>query len=144
MPHEYAGHYSTKHPEGTPCDPAIAAALKEAAADGRITCVAAHGVAETLKVPPSEVGKAADLLEFRVIDCQMGLFGYSPEKRLVKPAERVSDELRERVQKAVADGRITCAACWKIARELGMEKMAVSSACERLGLKVKNCQIGAF
>jgi hypothetical protein len=144
MPHEYAGHYSTKHPEGTPHDPSIAAALEEVAKDGRLTCAAAHEVATRLGVAPAEIGKTADLLELRVIECQMGLFGYSPEKRIVKPAERISDELRAGIEKATAEGRITCAACWKIARDLGLEKMAVSSTCEAMGLKVKNCQIGAF
>ena len=144
MPHEYAGHYSKKHPEGTPSDPAISAALKAAAKDGRVTCIAAHEVAGTLAVAPAEVGKTADLLELRVIECQMGLFGYSPEKRIVKPAGQVSDELRRRIEKATVDGRITCAACWKIARDVNLEKMAISAACERMGLKVKDCQIGAF
>jgi hypothetical protein len=144
MPHEYAGHYSTKHPQGTPCDPDIAAALDQVASDGRLTCIAAHDVAGRLGVAPAEVGKTADLLELRVVECQMGLFGYAPEKRTVKPAEHVSDDLRDRIEHATVEGRITCAACWKIARDLGLEKMAVSCACEALGLKVKSCQIGAF
>ena len=144
MPHEYAGHYSTKHPQGTPSDPAIAAALETVAPDGRLSCTAAHEVAEQLGVAPAEIGKTADLLELRVVECQMGLFGYAPEKRTVKPAQEIPAELRERIEKATVDGRITCAACWKIARDLGVEKMTVSCACEAMGLKVKNCQIGAF
>jgi hypothetical protein len=144
MTHEAAGHYAAKHPDGTLHDPALAAALKERAEDGRITCVAAHDLAEAFKVPSSEVGKTADLLEYRIIQCQMGLYGYSPEKRIVKAAERVSDDLRDRVLGAADDGRISCASCWEIARTLGIERMAVSAACERLGLKVKRCQLGAF
>ena len=144
MPHEYAGHYSTKHPQGTPPNQAIAQALGQVAVDSRVTCTAAHAVAKKLGVAPAEVGKTADLLEIRVIECQMGLFGYSPEKRIVKPAESVESPLRERIEAATNDGRITCAACWKIAGDLGLAKMAVASACEAMGLKVKNCQIGAF
>ena len=144
MPHEFAGHYSTKHPKGTPSDPAIAAALEAVATDGRLPCTAAHEVAQRLGISPAEVGKTADLLELRVVECQMGLFGYAPEKRTVKPAPEISVELRERIEKATVDGRITCAACWKIARDLGVERMMVSCACEGIGLKVKNCQIGAF
>ena len=144
MPHEYAGHYSIKHPQGTPPDPAIAAALEAAGGDGRLTCVAAHEVAQRLGVAPAEVGKTADLLELRVVECQMGLFGYAPEKRAVKPAKEISAELRARIEKATVDGRITCAACWKIARDLELAKMTVSCACEAMDLKVKNCQIGAF
>jgi hypothetical protein len=84
------------------------------------------------------------LLEVRITECQMGLFGYTPDKRIVKPVEHMSDELRARVDAAAKDGRITCAACWRIAQDLGLQKMDVSAACEALGLKVKNCQIGAF
>jgi hypothetical protein len=144
MPHEYAGHYSTKHPKGTTYDPALAAALTNRAENAGITCTQAHEVAKAFEVPPSEVGRTADLLELRIVQCQMGLFGYSPEKRIVKPAEHVPDELRARIEAATNDGRITCAACWKIAQDLGLQKTAVSAACERLGLKIKNCQIGAF
>jgi hypothetical protein len=144
MPHEYAGHYRTKHPQGTPSDPAIAAALEAVASDSRLSCTAAHEVAEKLSVAPAEVGKTADLLELRVVECQMGLFGYAPEKRTVKPAQEIPSELRESIEKATVNGRITCAACWKIARDLSVKKMTVSCACEAMGLKVKNCQIGAF
>jgi hypothetical protein len=144
MPHEYAGHYSTKHPQGTKYDPALAAALKQRAEDARITCTRAHELAGAFGVSPSEVGKTADLLELRITECQMGLFGYAPDKRIVKPARQVSDGLRVRIDTATTNGGITCAACWRIAQDLGLQKMDVSAACEGLGLKVKNCQIGAF
>ena len=144
MPHEYAGHYSTQHPQGTEYDAALASALRERAAGARITCTRAHDLAKASGASPAEVGKTADLLELRITECQMGLFGYSPEKRIVKPAKQVSDELRACIEAATRDGRITCVACWKIAQDLGLQKMEVSAACEGLGLKVKNCQIGAF
>lgn len=144
MTHEDAGHYSLKYPDGTTPDPALATALRERAVDGRLTCTVAHAVADAFKVAPAEVGKTADLLELRIVECQMGLFGYSPEKRIVKAADTVSQELRDQLDRLGSDGRISCATCWKIAETLGIEKMAVSSACEALGLKVKHCQLGAF
>lgn len=144
MPHEYAGHYSAKHPDGTAYDPALAAALRERAEDDRITCVAAFDVVDALGAAPPEIGKTADLLEYRITKCQLGLFGYSPEKRIVKPAVHVPDELRERLLVAAAGGWLSCAAAWEIADALGLEKMAISGACEGLGLKVGPCQIGAF
>lgn len=144
MTHEDEGHYRAKHPAGTQYDPAVAAALTERAADGRVTCTAAHEIATAFQVAPSEVGKTADLLEFRIVECQMGLFGYAPEKRIVKAPEHIDQPLREQLERYAANGRINCATCWKIAADLGLEKMAVSSACEGLGIKVKNCQLGAF
>lgn len=144
MTHEDEGHYAAKHPPGSTYDPALAGALRDAAQDGRVTCTAAHEIARRFKVPPSEVGKTADLLEYRIVRCQLGLYGYSPEKRLVTPAASVSQDLRARLDRMAEDGRISCASCWMIAEELGLEKLAVSSACELLGIKVKRCQLGAF
>ena len=93
MGHEDAGHYAAKHPQGTRANPDIEKRLKERIADGRIGCAAAHAVAGELGVPPSEVGVAIDLLEARIEKCQLGLFGYRPEKRVVRPAESPSPEI---------------------------------------------------
>ena len=57
MTHEDAGHYSAKHPTGISYDPTLAAALTERAVDGRVTCTAAHELANVFKVAPAEVGK---------------------------------------------------------------------------------------
>jgi len=144
MTHEDAGKYSAKHPAGTRPDPAIAAAIKEVAEDGRISCAVAHDLAADLEVAPAEVGKTIDLLEYRISKCQLGLFGYSPDKKIVKPAETVSDELRDRLQNSAEDRKVPCSACWEISGALGVQKIAVAGACEFLDLKVKPCQLGAF
>jgi len=144
MTHEDAGHYGAKHPAGTQSDPAVAAALSERARDSRLTCTAAHEVATTFKIAPCEIGKTMDLLEYRISECQLGLFSHAPEKGTIKPAESVSEELRVRLERGAVDGRIDCASCWKIARELAIGKLTVSCACERMGLKIKGCQLGAF
>ncbi len=144
MTPEDAGHYRAKHPDGTRFDPSLADELTARAQDGKITCTAAHELATERGVEPSEVGKTADLLEYRIVECQMGLFGYYPDKRIVRPAEHVPNELQRRLSEIAADGCITCAECWSLAQKLGVEKMAVSSACESLKLKIKSCQLGAF
>ena len=144
MTHDDAGSYRAKHPAGTAYEPAVATALAAQAEDGKLSCAAAHEIAGEAGVAPAEVGRTADLLELRIHRCQMGLFGYSPEKRLVRPASEVSEHLRALLAGAATEGRIDCLSCWDIARSLGMGKMAVADACERLGLKVRDCQIGAF
>jgi len=142
--HEDAGHYAAKHPAGTTCDPAVAAAVRERMIDGTITCPAAHEAAEACGVAPVEIGRAADLLECRLSRCQLGLFGYSPQRRIVEPAAEIGAELRERLTGAATDGRISCAACWAIADTLRIERMAAAAGCELLGLKITHCQLGAF
>lgn len=141
---EDALHYRAKHPQGTPHDPALARALSEIAEDGRFTCAAACRLAETAGVEPADLGKTADLLELRIIRCQLGLFGYEPEKRIVQPADEVSGELRERLEAAMVDGKISCAALWGIADSMGLEKIDVSAACECLKVKITPCRLGAF
>ncbi len=144
MTREDAGHYSIKHPKGTTYDPALAEALEQKAPDGLLSCTTAHEIASAFAVPPAEVGKTADLLEYRIVECQMGLFGYSPEKRIVRPAPDIAASLRGALDERTVDGVISCLSCWEIAAALGVTKMAVASACESLGLKVKPCQLGAF
>jgi hypothetical protein len=144
MTHEDAGKYAAKHPADTAADPVIAAALEEVVEDGRVACTVVHDLAEELGVSPADVGMTIDLLECRIIKCQLGLFGYLPEKKIVKPVAVVSDGFRARLERAAIEGRISCAECWAIAGELGVRKIAVAAACENLGLKVKPCQLGAF
>ena len=98
MTHEDAPKYSAKHPAGTPRDPAVADALGDKAVDGTITCADAFDVAADLKVSPSAIGKTADLLEYRITRCQLGLFGFSPHKKIVEPAKEASAEVREQLE----------------------------------------------
>lgn len=146
MTHEHEGKYSAKHPAGTTYEPDIAAAIKEKADNGRISCTAAHGLAADFGVTPSEIGKTVDLLEYRIIKCQLGLFGYSPEKKITTALEDMPDALRDQLQESgsAGNGRISCSVCWEIAKMLNIGKMTVSSACESLGLKIGPCQLGAF
>ena len=138
------GHFAQKHPSDSETDPRVINALKQRASDGGVPCAVAFKVASELDVTPGLVGKTVDLLELKLKKCQIGLFGYEPDRRIVKPAETVSGELESCIRKELADNRLPCEKAWEIAKELGLTKMAVSSACERLGIKINACQLGAF
>lgn len=144
MTHEDAGHYASKHPEGVEADPEIAAQVRQKLSGNHITCAEAHSIAAKLSVQPSQVGITIDLLEARIVKCKMGLFGYSPQKRIVTPAGSVSAELKNSIESKLADGRISCEHCWEIASKQGIRKLDVAGACEALGIKIKPCQLGAF
>jgi hypothetical protein len=144
MTHEDAGHYRAKHPNGTKLDPKIAEAVKRKATNNKISCASAHKIADELNTTPSQVGVALDLLEMRIINCQLGLFGHSPEKKAVKPGESVPPELEDAIRKSLVNNRISCLASWQIAERFGIAKMDVSAACEALKLKIGACQLGAF
>ena len=138
------GHFSKKHAPDRKVDPKIADAIKLKAADGAMPCGVAFEVSANLRVPPAEVGFTMDFLEIRVIQCQLGLFGYKPSKRVVKPSQVVLPSLREAIQGAQVGGRLSCRAAWDIAEKLNLKKLEVSSACEALKIKISSCQLGTF
>ena len=144
MTHEDAGHYAAKHPKGVEADPKVAEQIRQKLADNHITCAAALEIAAKLSVTPAQVGMTIDLLEARITKCQLGLYGYSPQKNIVKPADSVSSDLKNAIETGLIDGRISCERCWDIASQQGLKKIEVASACEALGIKIKPCQLGAF
>jgi len=144
MTHEDAGNYAAKHPAGTAPDPTIADAVREDASEGSVSCAAAHAIAGDLGVSPAEIGRTIDLLQLRIVKCQMGLFGYHPRKKIVEPATSITPELRDAITTAATNGRIPCLTSWEIAGKFHLPKMAVAAACEALGIKIGSCQLGAF
>jgi hypothetical protein len=144
MTHEDAGHYAAKHSKETKLDERIAGEIRKKIREGKVSCAAAHRIAEELGVTPAEVGVAIDLLEARIERCQLGLYGYSPKRRIVEAAETVSPELEDAIRGALSDGKLICLSSWEIAKQFGIPKMAISSACETVGIKISFCQLGAF
>lgn len=144
MTHSDAGHYAAKHPSGSKSDPNVVEKLKQKISDNTITCAAAHRVATDLSIEPKEVGMAIDLMEARIGKCQLGLFGYSPQKRIIKASESVPDILKAALNASLQDGHISCLQCWNIAKDQNLRKIEVANACEALGTKIKPCQLGAF
>lgn len=138
------GHFAKKHPEGAAPDPRIAAALAPCAQGEGLDCAAAFELVRTASISPQEVGRSADLMEIPVVRCQLGLFGYHPEKRVVKPLAAVPPELRAAIESNLVDNRLPCTAAFKIAEDLQVAKMKVAAACETLKIRVSHCQLGAF
>jgi hypothetical protein len=144
MTHEDRGHYAAKHPPGRSTDQKIVDALTSAVSDNTIPCAVAFRVAAELEASSEEVGFTIDTLEYTITKCQLGLFGYGPEKKKIKPADSVSPTLEEAIKKALINDRLPCASAWSIAERFGLGKLSVSSACETLGIKISPCQLGAF
>jgi hypothetical protein len=122
----------------------VAAAVKSKVKDGAMACAVAFEIAESLSVPAEEVGFTLDSLEIKVVKCQLGLFGYAPVKRIVKPAERVAPDLEKAIRGALVKDRLPCVAAWALAEKRRLKKMDISSACETLGIKIRPCQLGTF
>lgn len=144
MTHSDAGRYSAKHAPGGSPDERIAGAVREKAVEGALSCAEAERIGAALGVKLEEVGRTLDLLELRIGRCQLGLFGYGPERKAVQPAASVAKDLEEAIRGRLADERLPCRAAWEIAAERGITRMAVSAACEKQKIRIKPCQLGAF
>jgi hypothetical protein len=141
-----ADAFAAKHSQDSKggVDAAIRAKLEKETREGTLSCAAAFSLAADLNRSPAEIGKAADLLGIRLVKCQLGLFGYSPEKKIVRPAATVDPPLQEAIHGDLQGGRLACRNAWDLAERFRLPRMAVSAACEALGIKVKPCQLGAF
>lgn len=144
MAHQDKGHYAAKHPDTTTLDERIAGLIREKAQNNVITCADATSIAQANGISMKEVGVNLDLLEMRISFCQMGLFGFSPDKRIVKAAATIAVELQKLIEEHLQEGKLSCRNAWKIADELHLSRMTVSEACEALKIKIKPCQLGAF
>jgi hypothetical protein len=136
--------FSKKHPPDKKVIDSLAQAVRARAQEGEIACAVAFEISAKETVPPGEVGFTLDKLGIKVMKCQLGLYGYKPDKRIVKPAETVSSGLEKEIRNSLINGRLPCAGAWEVAKRLGLRKMEVSAACETLGVKISACQLGSF
>ncbi len=136
--------FSEKHGAGATLDPAIAEAVQQRATDATLPCALAFKIASELDVAPAAVGRALDLMEYRLVKCQLGLFGYGDRQKLVSPLPDPPEPLRSALSAAETDGRLACRDAWEIAARVDVPKLRVAGACEGLGIKIKPCQLGAF
>ena len=144
MTREQGLKFSEKHGADAQLEPAMKQKIKDKVKNNEISCAAAFQIAKELKVTPADIGRGIDLLDIRLVKCRLGLFGYRPEKKAVKPKAPRSRELEEAIRAALAENKLSCHAAWEIAHMFHVPKMAVSAACEAFGIKVKPCQLGAF
>jgi hypothetical protein len=144
MTRKETGAFGAKRSPGEKPDPRIAEAIRSGVEEGEFSCLQAEELTMGLQVGMEGVGAALDLMEIRIARCQLGLFGYSPESRIVKPAPHVSQDLEAAIRQALVYGRLPCLAAWTIAGTFSMPRMKIAAACEALSLKIKPCQLGAF
>ena len=136
--------FSAKHGPDAQADPVVKDKVIKNAAKGDLPCAVAFKIAKELGVPPAEIGKTVDLLDLRLSKCQLGLFGYKPDKKAVKARAPENRQMEGAIRNALVDGKLACCDAWDIAGRFKIPKMAVSGACESLGIKIKPCQLGAF
>ncbi len=136
--------FSKKHEPEAKSDPVIEARIRELAKEDAVPCAVAFEVVKELGVAPLEVGKTIDLMNYRLIKCQLGLFGYKSGNRIIKPVSPDNPKIEDAIKNRLVEGRLPCKTAWEIAEQFDVHKMKISSACEAMGIKIKSCQLGAF
>jgi hypothetical protein len=54
------------------------------------------------------------------------------------------EEIIAKVQEKAKDKKINCATALNLANELGVPPKVIGDACNELGIKIHNCQLGCF
>lgn len=136
--------FAEKHGPDAQPDSVIKNEILKRTHKDEIPCAVAFEIANALKVSPDAVGMTADLINCRLVKCQLGLFGYHPKKKIVTPQHTVTENLKNAISQALVQGRLSCKSAWDIATRFNVQKMKVSGACEAMGIKITHCQLGAF
>ena len=144
MQREEGQKFAEKHESNAQLNEKIKDHIIRQTKNNELPCAVAFKIAAELNVSAAEVGKTADLLELMLVKCQLGLFGYTPQKKIVKPKAAENPDLASAIRDERVDGKLSCENAWEIARRFDVSKMRVSSVCEQLKIKVKPCQLGAF
>ena len=134
---------NTESPKNTN-DENITKEVMKYSSGGELGCKQAFEAAEAMGVSPAAIGRCANEIGLKLVACRLGLFGYKPEKKIVRPAGVVPDDLETAIRGNLSDGRLPCIAAFEIAEHLAVKKMDVSGACEAMGISIKPCQLGAF
>ena len=136
--------FADKHEPYAKPDSLIQAEILKHAKNNELPCAVAIEIAKDLKIAADLVGMTADLIDFRLVKCQLGLFGYYPTKKMITPDTQVDPDLKNAISAALINAQLPCKSAWEIASRFNIRKMAVGGACEALKVKIKPCQIGAF
>jgi hypothetical protein len=145
MTREDQGHYAKKHGFEKDINQALADRVKTRAVNGSIPCAVAFDIAGDLGVTPKEVGFTIDMLEIKLIKCQLGLFGYGAAKKAPQTDRNRIPALEQAIRDELREGAsLSCSTAWEIARKQAVGKRDVSAACDILNVKIRPCQLGAF
>jgi hypothetical protein len=136
--------FAEKHGPDAQPDKVIKNEILKRTHKNEIPCAVAFEIAKALKVSPDTVGMTADLINCRLVKCQLGLFGYHPKKKIVSPQHTITEDLKNAIYEALVQGRLSCKSAWDISTRFNVHKMKISGACEAMGIKINVCQLGAF
>jgi len=145
MTHEDAGHFAKKRHGVDELNQIIAEKIRETISDDTIiSCAEAHGIANGLKVSPAEVGATIDLLEIKIKECQLGLFGHEKGKDIPSLPETINPEIESAIESSLVNGRHACSTAWGISKRFKLPRPAITAVYQSMKIKIFSCQFGAF
>ena len=144
MKRQKGNNFADKHEPASQINDRLKDAIMSRTKDNELPCAVAFKIADEQGVSAADVGKTADLTETELVKCQLGLFGYKPDKKIVMPKAPDNPDMVSAIRDSLVGGRLSCEKAWEIARRFDASKMAVSAVCEHLKIKIKPCQLGAF
>ena len=136
--------FSDKHNAADKPNPEIMKKIEQRSKNKEIPCALAFEIIEESGFLPADIGKNIDLMNFKLIKCQLGLFGYTPDKKIVNAQDTPDNDLKAAIKGALVNDKLPCQSAWEIADRFQVPKLTVSGVAEGMGIKVKPCQLGAF
>ncbi len=134
-------------PEDLLIEAELEKALRAALAGDVLPCAAAFRLAEEWQLEPLAVGQAADALDIHLSACQLGLFGYPGHtKGWASIVDRpVPASLEAALLEAAGEThKLSCIQLWELAAQFGVPRLQIGFVADRLGIKIRPCQLGAF
>lgn len=136
--------YSQKHDPNLRPDSRIEKEMKKRDASREIPCALAFEIAEGLGVEPEDIGRTADVLDIPLVKCQLGLFGYQPDNKIIRAEDTTNREIKNAVIESSHNHRLSCEKAWQIADRFNISKRTVGNLCQANRIKIKDCRLGAF
>jgi hypothetical protein len=148
--------FAAKHNSDLKPDIIIQQEITKLINNNRLPCKAAFKIAKKLGVSAEQVGKTADLINCRLIGCQLGLFGYKTKNNKAIPEGSADDnlpkgipkdlpkDLKEAITDRLVHEKLRCKDCWDIASRFKISRIAVGRLCNSMNIKITECQLGAF
>ena len=103
---------------GEDIDTVVARESEGAAGEGRLACARALGIARRLGVAPGEIGAAANRLDVRIVDCQLGCFTSKMATHEDLDRVQVPEALASEITASLVDGRLPCTVAFEVARNV--------------------------
>ena len=117
--------------------------LKASLTDNRLPCAVAFQIAGKVGVDRRQVGDMANQIRARITDCQLGCFKFEKAVHDLDSIQ-LSPELADKITASLANGSLTCALAFEIAKDSKVAPGKVADTANKLKIKIHDCQLGCF